>query len=167
MAFTVETGAGLSSANSYVSVADADEYHSLRDNTSWAALTNTQKQSGLLYATAYVDANFNWPGYIKTATQSLDWPRLSAQDNENRILDDIIPQKLKDAVCELALVHASTEKVNATFDRGGAIKSESVGPVSVEYFDSAPAGVTYPFLEAMLSSLIITGSAGVIQLVRS
>lgn len=166
MAYIVETGAGLSDSNSYVAVADADSYFSDRNNTDWANLSTEEKQAALLYATSYIDAKFDWPGYLKETTQALDWPRSSAYDNETRLLTGV-PQKLKDATCELALVHATTEKLNTTFDRGGAVKSESVGAVSVEYFEGAAPGVTYPFLEAMLSSLIISGSAGIINLVRS
>jgi len=167
MTFTVETGAGLAEANSYVSVADADAYHDLRQNLDWDDLTDAQKKASLVYATSYIDAKFEWPGYIKTSAQALDWPRSSATDNESRILDGI-PAKLKEAVCELALVHFSEQKLNQTFDRGGAIKSEKVGSLQVEYFDGAAAGLTYPFLDNLLSSLIMTGSAGgVVQLVRS
>ena len=165
MGFTVESGAGLSTANSYVSVTDADDYHTLRQNTDWSSFTTEEKQAALVYATAYIDSKFDWPGYVKETTQALDWPRLSAQDNEHRIMTGI-PNKLKDAVCELALVHYTEQKLNQTFDRGGAIKSEQVGSVSVEYFSGAAAGNTYPFLESILSSLIVSGSSSVIQLIR-
>lgn len=166
MTFTVETGDGLSNANSYVSVAEADSYHLSRNNTDWAKLTNTKKEAALLYATSYIDAKFDFPGYIKLSTQSLAWPRSSAYDNENRTLTGV-PNKLKEAVCELALVHATEEKINATFDRGGEVKSEQIGPIEIVYKDSAPAGVTYPFLEQILTRLIVTGSMNVINLVRS
>lgn len=166
MPFVVESGAGLSNANSYVSVADADDYHTLRNNTGWDSLSDEVKQASLLYATSHIDARYSWPGYVGNVNQSLGWPRTSAYDKEGRILSSV-PQKLKDAVCELALIHATTEAINSTFERGGAIKAEQVGPVSVEYFDGAPSGVTYPFLDGMLSTITVTGSVGVIKLSRS
>ena len=167
MAFTVETGDGLADANSYVAVADADSYHVLRNNTTWASLTNTVKQAALVYATAYVDANFSWPGRIVRDEQALSWPRNDARDDEERLLTGL-PRKLTDAVCELALIHASTEAVNTTYERGGAVKKESVGPVSVEYFDGGPGGVTYPFLVDMLSAITLGGAGpGTVVLVRA
>lgn len=167
MAFTPETGDGLAEANSYVSVADADSYHLLRNNTAWAALNSTVKQASLVYATAYVDANFSWPGVIVREEQALGWPRYDARDDESRLLTGV-PRKLSEAVCELALIHSSTEALNSTYDRGGAVKAESVGPVSIEYFDGAPAGVTYPFLVDMLSAITLGGSGtGVTVLVRA
>lgn len=164
MAFVVETGSGSSSSNSYVSVADADSYFTDRNVSTWGALSTPAKQAALLYATAYVDANFDFPGYLQASEQALDWPRSGAYDNETRILTGI-PQKLKDAVCELALVHANTEALNTTFE-GSNVKSEKVGSIAVEYFQGGSQGASYPFLEKLLGSIIITGSAGIVNLIR-
>lgn len=40
MALVLETGTGLTNANSYASVAEADEYNSVRGNTAWAEVTS-------------------------------------------------------------------------------------------------------------------------------
>lgn len=166
MSYVVEDGSGRNDANSYVAVADADAYHVLYNNTEWAGLTNTVKQAALLYASQYIDANFTFDGYISREEQTMAWPRLDAFDSESRRLTGV-PLKLKNAVCELALVHATTEAVNATFDRGGAVKQETVGPVSVTYMDGAGAGVTYPFLEDILGTICVSGSNGITKIVRS
>lgn len=167
MALVVEDGTGLTNADAYISVANADAYFTKRGITAWAALTNTNKEAGILYATAYIDAAFNWPGYLKSQTQSLDWPRSGAYDAEKRLLDGSVPLKIKDATCELALVHATQESLNTTFDRGGMIKSETVGPLSVEYESGAPSGKTYPFVNEILSSLTSTGSTDTVELIRA
>lgn len=162
----VEDGTGLANADSFISAVDAATYHTNHNNTAWAALTDAQKDAALRYATAYVDTKFQYLGYLYKDTQSLSWPRTDAWDMDRRLLTGV-PQKVKDAVCELALVHATTENVNATFDRGGAIASEEVGSVKVAYFDRAPAGVTYPFLIQMLARVTLGGGVGTIPVVRA
>ena len=51
MSLVVEDGTGKADAESYISVADADTYHSNRGNTDWAALTTTEKEQLLRGAT--------------------------------------------------------------------------------------------------------------------
>lgn len=166
MPFVVEDGTGLSTANSYAAVADADAYHVLYNNTAWAALSSAAKQAALLYATAFIDANYTFGGYLLNQEQSLSFPRSSLYDADRRLMTGV-PQKLKNAVFELALVHATTENINETFERGGGVQSERVGPVAVSYFESASAGVSYPFLDKLLASLAIQGSTGMVPIVRS
>jgi hypothetical protein len=54
MALITETGAGLANAESLISVADADTYHSGVGNTDWAALSVTDKEQALRRATQYM-----------------------------------------------------------------------------------------------------------------
>ena len=65
MSLIVEDGTGKSNAESYISVADADTYHSNRDNTDWAALTTAEKERLLRIATDYMVAVYRlrWDGY--------------------------------------------------------------------------------------------------------
>ena len=53
MTLVIEDGTGKSNAESYISVADADTYHSNRGNTDWAALTTAEKERLLRIATDY------------------------------------------------------------------------------------------------------------------
>ena len=167
MTLVVETGDGLSNATSYISVADADSYFSDRNNSAWAALTTAQKEAGLLYATTTLDTQYKWDGYKKTSTQALDWPRISAEDGNGDLVENQVPVKIKQACCELALLH-QTGALNSTFDRGGSVKREKVGSVEVEYFDGAPAGKTYPFIDNLVAEYQSSGGgAYTIELIRS
>jgi hypothetical protein len=48
-------------------------------------------------------------------------------------------------------------------DRGGAVASQSVGPLSVSYFESAAPGKTFPWVDRLMARLVGTGGT----LVRS
>ena len=74
MALVVEDGTGLSTAESYISVADADTYHSDRGNALWTG-TDAVKEEALRQATEYLDATYDWKGSISLTTQALNWPR--------------------------------------------------------------------------------------------
>ena len=151
MAFTVETGAGVAGANSYVDTVDADTYLGDRGYTAWAGYTTAQKQARLINATQYVDKKYYWQGLKTAATNPLNWPRAGAYDVDgNEIGDATIPQALKDAVCLAALEDALV----TTLARGGGVQSETVGPVSVSYFSGAVGGNTYPQITLALQPII-------------
>ncbi len=54
MTFTAHTGVSGADYNSYISVEDADAYHTDRANTDWTGTTAT-KQAALIRATDYID----------------------------------------------------------------------------------------------------------------
>jgi hypothetical protein len=119
MSLIVEDGTGLSTANSYISVADADAYFEARSNSTWDGAIDDSKEAALLYATLWVDRRYVWPGFIVISTQALSWPRGWAYDYEGRVIDSsTVPQAVKDAVCEAALEHLSTS-LNEILARGG------------------------------------------------
>lgn len=163
MALIVEDGTGLQTANSYASVSEADIYFTERNNSVWSSYSNAQKEAGLLYATAYIDANYDWPGFVYDLNQSLDWPRSDAYDQDDRLLEGL-PRKLKHATFELALQHNSFS-LSTSYERAGAVKREKVGVIEIEYESNAPAAPSYPLVDSLLSAITSTGS-GVVQLIR-
>lgn len=103
--FTVEDGTGLSAANSYVSVADADDYFTpdLNFATAWAALTTQQKQHSLAWASRLLDQKTDWRGVRVDEDSGLRWPRSYVQDRDDQLVaDNVVPRPVKDATCELA-----------------------------------------------------------------
>jgi hypothetical protein len=59
-------------------------------------------------------------------------------------------------------------------ERGGAIKQETIGPISTTYSDNAPTGTRFPVIENLLSGLVKqplfdTGKAvsGSVKMVRA
>lgn len=151
--------------DSYVTVAEADAYHTARNNTGWNG-SNAEKEADLKYATLYVDRRYSFVGeHNGSPGQPLAWPRLNAVDKQG-VLRTGVPQEVKDAVCELALqLHADGRLLPAQ-DRGGAIKSVQAGSVGVTYMDGAPANKTFPLVDLMLER-VTTGSRATVSLTRS
>ena len=145
--------------NAYTDVAFADVYFDDRNNLDWTASATAEKEAGLIQATQYLDGNYDWIGeHPGSNTQVLGWPRNNARDSEGRDVTGI-PDAVKNACCELALLALEGPLVPAE-DRGGEIKSAKAGPVAVEYMDSAPgAGRTFDFVEGILR-FVTKGTGG-------
>ena len=59
----VETGAGLSNSNSYVTVAEADTYNENHYyGSAWAALSDENKKRAIIFATRLLDEQVDWNG---------------------------------------------------------------------------------------------------------
>ncbi|HNY80769.1 MAG TPA: hypothetical protein PKO46_21015 [Sedimentisphaerales bacterium] len=165
--FVVEDGTGLSTANSYLSVADADTYHaSVTQSSDWTAATQAAKENGLIVATQYLDIRFQgrWRGYRNTRSQALAWPRYSVEDDDGYVLDaTALPQKLKDACAEMALRVVLGDHLLGAVTEPGEVVSESVsvGPISESksYAGGKPYGYEYPKLDAMVRGLIEAGGS--------
>jgi len=164
MSLIVETGAGLSTAQSYIIVADADAYFLARAETSWGLALTAAKEAALVRGTAALDAMFIWSGVRYLSTQALAWPRLDVYDSDGYQLTGI-PQRLKNANAEAALIElGSAGALAASLARGGMIKRKTVGPLTTEYYDGAPSGTTYPSIRNALRGIIPEG--GGIQIRR-
>lgn len=161
MTFTVEDGSIVDGANSFVSVADADSYHSTRGNASWTG-TDAVKEAALVRATDYIQQKYNgaWKGCLVSYSQPLDWPRSGITGVD----EDAIPQRLKSAVCELAL-EALSATLNPSLERGGAIKREKIDVIEVEYMDSAIGSTKRPAVDGFLSPYL-SGSGINVPVVR-
>jgi hypothetical protein len=107
--YEVETGSGSETANSYVAVADADQYleNTGRNLGAWAALGSSGKQRNLILAQQYMTARWNgkWRGRETNERQALDFPRIHIQRKNGYFFNQTdIPQEVKDAQVEYALV---------------------------------------------------------------
>lgn len=104
--FLLEDGTGLAGANAYVDVAFCDDYHEGRGYTAWTqgTVTDLQKQAAIVRATDHMDRLWGrrYRGYKETDSQSLEWPRLDAYDDDDYGLDQLPPQ-LTAACAEYAL----------------------------------------------------------------
>jgi hypothetical protein len=156
MAFVVETGAGLSNANSYASVSHADDYATTRGLTAWTG-TQAQKEAALVRATDYMEATYRgaWLGYKASETQALSWPRSNVEVDLFPIPANIVPLPIVNACVELA-IRALTEDLLA--DLGQRVKREKVDVLEVEYADGSDAVQRFPLVSRMLSPYIYGGS---------
>ena len=165
MALVAETGAGLSNANSYISLTDANTYWAdYGSPADWDNATDAEKSSALMYATRWLDDNYQWYSLIYKTTQSLGWPRWSFYDSENReIASGAVPQRIKDATCELALAHLK-DNLNSVDNEG--IKSEKIGDASVTYSSSSNQK-SYSFIKLSLKEYGMASKAKENRLYRN
>lgn len=155
MALTVEDGTGLTNAQSYISVADADTYHTDRGNTDWTSASSGEKETALVKATQWIDGKYRrrWRGIRSTAGQALTWPRSSVYDIDGFNVTGI-PARLKYATAEAALLIVQGENLSPALERGGRVVSETVGPISTTYESGAPATTVYSAITDLISDLI-------------
>jgi hypothetical protein len=136
--FRVETGAGLSTATSYVDVPDADavaeESAKLRD--AWLVLPEDEKQRTLVYATRTLDASMVWLGKRSSKTQGLGWPRRDLRDEEgDELPSDFVPKPVRDATVFLAMSILNTDPL--TIDESRRISSVKAESLSVSFRDGS------------------------------
>lgn len=147
MSLIVEDGTGLSNAESYASVADADAYHLSMGNTAWTGAEQL-KEKALRRATQYLDAWYRFRGERLLLTQSLEFPRVGVTD----LLPDWPMKNLVAATCELALRALSGTLISDT--EGESIRREKVGPIETEYFRNDGAQVRYTLVDKLLKDLV-------------
>ena len=149
----------------YGTRAEADTYHEARGNAAWTG-EEAAKEAALLRASAWLDGAYRprWPG-SKTGgrAQARDWPRTDATDAAGEeIEDDEVPVEILYATYEAALREiASPGSLAPDYTLAGAVKSERVGSIAVEYRDAITPGAfkpTLPLIDDLLSSLI--GASG-------
>lgn len=162
---TLDTTIGGASANSYVTLQNAEDYFDARLNSDvWTNATSDDKNRALIQSTARMN-NFNWIGDRVTFTQRLAWPRWGARKADqvsmgygggyyfnyaDNYLTTEIPQPVKDAQCELALSLLEGEGGGAA----GALDSFSTDGVTMK-FSSAPANVLPDRVAQLLAGLIL------------
>jgi hypothetical protein len=181
VALTVETGAIVTGAESYISAADATTYHTARGNTLWTG-TDAVKEAALRRAAAYLDGHYRkrWKGQkVYPLTQAMEWPRAGVKVVDEQIYYDVppsfydseysgflaittIPQRLKDAQCELALRALSGD---LAADATAGVKREKIDVIETEYFaGTAPGQVAYPLVDQLLSDFLKpSGSTDVVR----
>lgn len=182
------TTPGAANADSYVTLVEAAAYFTARGIATWTG-SDTVKENALRLGTSYLDNAYRgrWIGLTATATQSLAWPRVDGSrslssgctypltdENGWEIAIDVVPQQIKTATLEAALLAMSGVTLEPTLVRGGAIKSigKSVGPLrkDITYMDGAPVIDRYLAIEGLLRGLVNStpgSSSGNVRLVRS
>ena len=168
MSLICEDGSGKSDSESYISVADASNYHTARGNTAWAALaTDALKEAALRKATEYMVSQYRdrWQGTRKTEAQALCWPRYDVVVEGYLVDDESVPELIKRACAELAL-KASSADLNPDLTQG--VAREKVGQIEVEYDKASPQFTRYRAIDALLSPYLKAGGGGInMGLIRS
>lgn len=137
MALIVETGEKVANANSYVDLAFAASYHTALGNDAWAGDAAVLEEA-LIVACRALDQLYGlqYLGRInRDSTQVLLWPRTTTCDAHGRsLVAGTIPTCLKEAQCEIALLHRQGIDVFPT-QADAAVKSSTVqiGAISESY----------------------------------
>lgn len=125
---------GDPTADSYVTVNEADTYFFGTRATTWGAQNTSAKEALLKEATRLLDRFFDWSGdLIQGTTQSLRWPREGAYDEDARLIDStIIPKAVKEATIEWAYAIMSSGGFDVSTNSLDVVK---VGPIRLEFKD--------------------------------
>jgi hypothetical protein len=162
MAVTIVATAGSATANSFVTLAEANTFMEGRLNAStWETdASDDNKNRALVEATRQLSA-MQWLGLRTDTTQILSWPRTWVTNPDSPSLafytTTIIPQRVKDATMELAFqfIKAGTVDVAALAGTAG-IKRKKVDVLETEY-DTArrPTGLAlYPSVTRYIRPLL-------------
>lgn len=170
----VEDGTGVSGANAYGMVSEADDYHSARGNTDWTAASSSPdqgKSAAIVRGTAALDAIYGgrFPGYrLLARSQGLEWPREGAYDREYNVVPaNEVPVEIKYACFEMALrEYIEPGSMMPDLERGGQIRAMSAGSVSIEYGSNAAASTTFQLIAGLLNRLMLTAAGPFARSVR-
>jgi hypothetical protein len=174
MAVVITATAGSASANSFVTLAEAETYMEARLNaTLWDAATEDTKNRALVEATREIDV-LSYIGRSADDTQALSWPRqwaINPDDPDyNYFLTTDVPQRIKNAQMELAFqfIKQGTTDV-AALDSNVGIKRKKIDVIETEYSDYNKAeGLSrYPRVLNYLMPLLDAGYGGLVsQVIR-
>lgn len=156
-----ETGAGLTDAESYASVAAADARCIRLGLTAWAALAEADKEIALRRATLFMATyRTRWAGRRVYQRQALDWPRYNVAVDGFIVPSTIVPAEVVNACIDLAVRAGRGEELLPDLDTGSnAIKKDKTGPLETEYFqNTTDARERFVAVDALLAPYF--GSAG-------
>jgi len=130
MTLEAETGSGSSTANSYVTLAVANDYFTRHlSGTAWAAKTDAEKETLLITAARAVDYGATWKGRKITITQAMQWPREDVETQlpwpDTLYPNNAVPPQVKAAQIEVAALFLNGDRF-ADQDADG-ISSVSLG----------------------------------------
>lgn len=164
MALVVEDGTGLTNAESFISVANADARHTALGNTAWTG-ADAVKEAALRKATNYMEGAYRqaWKGTKWTRTQALSWPRFNAYVDGWLIDGNIVPAEVANACADLAL-KALSEELAPDLER--AVIREKIGPIETEYSASLPQSKRFRAIDMMLGPYLKAGGSSA-RLVRA
>lgn len=151
---------GGASADTYGTLVEAEAYFTARGDTAWTG-DDADKEAALIKAAMYLDNVYRgrWKGQKATRDQALAWPRTWVIDVDGYSVPTAeIPAEIKNAQFQAALLFLSGTDLESAIER--AVKSETIGELSVTYMDGAASQAQYPAITNWLGGLI-TGPVGV------
>ncbi len=171
MSLIVEDGSGMTDAESYISVADADAYHlKMGNGDAWSDVDD--KEALLRQATEFMRNRYLglWQGYAYRIFQRLDWPRFGVVGRNWGIIPaTTVPDGVKAACAELAM-RAAIWGLELLPDSPLRISKQTIGPIKIEYDLSSSPNIEYLRIDAMLQEYFLPGGmpgGANVQMVRA
>ena len=171
MAATIDATIKGASANSYVTLAEANTYfETVPDSSTWTNKTDDQKNRSLISATRWIDS-FVFYGDRCDDGQALKFPRNNYQVDGVELACSKIPNNIKYAQYELARALANdTDAMTGNVGTNGNISEAKLGDLAVKY-NTASQGTgsvnnildVYPWLQSYLGAYML-GGAGTFQM---
>lgn len=153
-------------ANSYVTLAEADSYfETVPDSSTWTNKTDDAKKRALISACRWIDS-LNYYGDRCDEDQALKWPRNNYTVDEVELVCTSIPATIKYAQYELARALANeTDALTGNKGNEGNIEEIKMGQMEIKYArDSQGVGTVnnvfdvYPWLQSYLGAYCLGGS---------
>ncbi|MFU2207222.1 DnaT-like ssDNA-binding protein [Solidesulfovibrio sp. C21] len=180
MALVVETGAGVTGAQTLADTAYADAYFTLRAISDWTG-EDAAKEAALVRAMGYL-WGLSWLGAPVKYNQPLCWPRVGVPINQGCTRSyyqdgflmgqtytgywpsNEIPDAILQAQCEAALRYLAGTDMLPDLARGGQIVMKRVDIITTQYASGAPAGTRFQAVEALLRPFLKSSAS--VDLVR-
>jgi hypothetical protein len=155
----IDATPGGASADSFISLADADAYHStdqIHTNVAWSALSTASKEAALKMATRIIDT-MSFLGQRVSISQALSWPRQFALFDGIYLDATTVPDRVQWATAELANWLAVEDR--AAPSAGNKLSRVAVGSIEVEFRQTA-AGILSDMPDTVVKFLrpLVTGS---------
>lgn len=172
MAFVVEDGTGLATANAYISAADARAYwldvgvtFSQPDSVATIAFPITL-QAAIVAATRYMELRFKnrFKGFKEFpateepvfAGQGLSFPRIELYDREGLTIKGV-PQGIRNACAEY-MSRVFVAPLAPDPEGQAHVVREKIGPLETEFVPgSLPKFKPYPTADGLLSEFVYSG----------
>ena len=166
MAATIDATLSGTSANSYVTLAQANSYfETVPDSSTWTNKTDDQKNRALIDAARQIDT-LNFYGDRCDNGQSLKFPRNNYEVDDVELSCTVVPNNIKYAQYELARQLANdTDAITGNKGTVGTPEKVKIGDLEVNYNKSSQGMGTpnnlfdiYPFLQSFLGAYCSGGS---------
>ena len=171
MAATINATLKSETANSYVTLTEANSYfETAPESSTWTNKTDDQKKRALISATRWIDTLVFY-GDRCDESQALKFPRTNYQVDGVELACTTIPNGIKYAQYELARALANdTYAITGTTGKDGNFEEVKLGDIQVKY-NTASQGTgsinnildVYPWLQSYLGAYML-GGAGSFQL---
>jgi hypothetical protein len=170
------TTAGSATANSYVTLADAIQYHDDRPpaGTTWAdalAAGGGTVNRALIWATKLLDQLVDWRGWRVDTTQALEWPRSGLlYPNSTSVPTTVIPVQLQEATAEFARQLLADDLGGEAGSEVQGLKKLKTGSLELEFKDSVARETVPDTVVTLLPAdwyVLVRGRGIVVELLRA